>query len=159
MKTVILCGGGGAGVSEHGAPVPKALIEIGGRPVLRHLLQIYSHHWFNSFTLCLSCFGDSINRYFLYYHWLYFHFSIAMSLTGNYQLYKHEVSCEDLRITFANSGLDTNTGGRVKQIEKYIGDDQTFCVTYGDGLADIDLPALIGFHESHGQTATLTAVH
>jgi glucose-1-phosphate cytidylyltransferase len=159
MKTVILCGGRGTRLSEHGVSVPKALIEIGGRPVLWHLLKIYAHYGLNDFILCLGYLGDSIKRYFLEYHWLYSDFTLEMSNTGNYQLYKNEVSGEDWRITFANTGLDTNTGGRVKQIEKYIGDDQTFCVTYGDGLANIDLSALIAFHQSHGKTATLTAVH
>lgn len=159
MKTVILCGGRGTRLGEHGATVPKALIEIGGRPVLWHLLKIYASQGFNDFTLCLGYLGDAIKRYFLEHHWLYSDFTLEMSKTGNYQLHKYEVFREDWRITFAETGLETNTGGRLKRVEKYIGDDQTFCVTYGDGLADLDLQRLVDFHRDHGKIATLTAVH
>ncbi|MCI0661105.1 MAG: NTP transferase domain-containing protein [Acidobacteria bacterium] len=132
MKTVILCGGRGTRLGEHGAAVPKALIEIGGRPVLWHLLQIYDHHGLDDIILCLGYLGDSIKQYFRDDH---------------------------RRITFVDTGLDTNTGGRIKRIEKYLGSDETFCVTYGDGLADVDLRALIRFHDNHKKIATLTAVH
>jgi len=132
MKTVILCGGRGTRLGEHGATVPKALIEIGGRPVLWHLLQIYDHHGLDEVILCLGYLGDSIKQYFRDDH---------------------------RRITFVETGLDTNTGGRIKRIEKYLGGDQTFCVTYGDGLADVDIQALISFHKNHQKIATLTAVH
>jgi glucose-1-phosphate cytidylyltransferase len=159
MKTVILCGGRGTRLSEHGVSVPKALIEIGGRPLLWHLLKIYRHHGLNDFILCLGYLGDSIKRYFLEHHWLSSDFTLKVSRSGESQLHRHALFGEDWRITFADTGLDTNTGGRVKQIEKYLGDDQTICVTYGDGLADIDLTALIEFHASHGKLATLTAVH
>jgi glucose-1-phosphate cytidylyltransferase len=159
LKTVILCGGRGTRLGEHGATVPKALIEIGGRPVLWHLLKIYAHYGLNDFILCLGYLGDAIKRYFLEHQWLYSDFTLEMNKTGDYHLNKHKLTSEDWRITFANTGLDTNTGGRVKRIEKYLGDDETFCVTYGDGLANIDLQALISFHRSHGRIATLTAVH
>jgi glucose-1-phosphate cytidylyltransferase len=132
MKTVILCGGRGTRLGEHGATVPKALIEIGGRPVLWHLLNIYDHYGLAEIILCLGFLGDAIKEYFLDDH---------------------------RQITFVDTGLDTNTGGRINRIEKYLGGDETFCVTYGDGLADIDLPALISFHHQHGKIATLTAVH
>jgi glucose-1-phosphate cytidylyltransferase len=159
MKTVILCGGRGTRLGEHGAAVPKALIKIGERPLLWHLLKIYSHHGLNDFVLCLGYLGDAIKRYFLEHHWLYSDFTLEMSRTGDYRLHKQDAQSEDWNITFAETGLNTNTGGRVKLSEKYIGDDQTFCVTYGDGLADIDLPALLEYHRSHGKIATLTAVH
>jgi glucose-1-phosphate cytidylyltransferase len=159
MKTVILCGGRGTRLGEHGATLPKALFDIGGRPVLWHLLKIYSHHGLNDFILCLGYLGDAIKRYFLDHQWLYSDFTLVMSRAGDYQLRKHGVLSEDWRITFADTGLETNTGGRVKQIEKYLGDDKTFCVTYGDGLANVDLQSLINFHQNHGRIATLTAVH
>ncbi len=159
MKTVILCGGRGTRLGEHGASVPKALIEIGERPVLWHLMKIYSHHGLNDFILCLGYLGDAIKRYFLEHHWLHTDFTLEMSKAGDYRLRKHGASGEDWRLTFAETGLDTNTGGRVKRVEKYLGDDETFCVTYGDGLADMDLRALIEFHNSHGRAATLTTVH
>ncbi|MCI0336869.1 MAG: glucose-1-phosphate cytidylyltransferase [Acidobacteria bacterium] len=159
MKTIILCGGRGTRLGEHGAAIPKALIEIGERPVLWHLLKIYAHHGLNDFILCLGYLGDAIKRYFLEHHWIYSDFTLEMSKTGDYRLHIQEAVTEDWRITFVETGLDTNTGGRVKRIEKYIGDDETFCVTYGDGLANIDLPGLIRFHQSHGRIATLTGVH
>lgn len=159
MKTVILCGGRGTRLGEHGASIPKALIEIGGRPVLWHLLKIYSHHGLKDFIFCLGYLGDSIKRYFLEHHWLYSDFTLEMGRTGEYRLDKHDVRGEEWSITFAETGLDTNTGGRVKRIEKYLGDDESFCVTYGDGLADVDLTALLEFHRRHGRMATLTAVH
>jgi glucose-1-phosphate cytidylyltransferase len=159
MKTVILCGGRGTRLGEHGASTPKALIEIGGRPLLWHLMKIYAHYGMNDFILCLGYLGDAIKRYFLEHHWLYSDFTLEMSKAGDYQLRRHGSIGEDWRVTFVETGLDTNTGGRVKRIAPYIGDDETFCVTYGDGLANIDLRALVAFHKTHGRSATLTAVH
>ena len=134
MKTVILCGGRGMRLGEHGTNIPKALIDIGGKPMLWHLLKLYSHFGLNEFVLCLGYLGAAIKDYF-------------------------ETHPEDWNITFADTGLDTNTGGRLKLIKNYLGDDEEFCVTYGDGLADVDLPALLEFHRSHNKIATLTAVN
>jgi glucose-1-phosphate cytidylyltransferase len=159
MKTVILCGGRGTRLGEHGVNVPKALIEIGGRPLLWHLLKIYTHHGLNDFVLCLGYLGDTIKRYFVERRWLDHDFTLELSADGETQLLKHERGRDDWRITFADTGQDTNTGGRLKRIQPYIGDDETFCVTYGDGLANVDLPALLTFHRAHGKLATLTAVH
>ncbi len=159
MKTIILCGGRGTRLGEHGVSVPKALIEIGGRPVLWHLLKLYAHYGLNDFILCLGYLGESIKRYFLEHQWLDYDFTLEAGLAGEYLLNKHETVSEDWRITFAETGLDTNTGGRVKRVEKYLGHDDLFCVTYGDGLSDIDLRALIDFHCAHGKLATITAVH
>jgi len=159
MKTVILCGGRGTRLGEHGASVPKALIEIGGRPVLWHILKLYAHHDYDDFILCLGYLGEEIKRYFLEHHWLYSDFTLEMSRAGDFQLQKHQASGEDWRITFADTGLDTNTGGRLKRVQKYVGDDEEFFVTYGDGLADIDLRALLRFHLEHGRLATITAVN
>src|SRR5262249_56057607 len=103
--------------------------------------------------------GERIKRDLLEHDWLYSDFTLEMSKAGDYRLRKHGSISEDWRVTFADTGLDTNTGGRVKRIEQYLGDDETFCVTYGDGLANVDLPALLEFHHSHGRIATLTAVH
>jgi glucose-1-phosphate cytidylyltransferase len=158
MKTVILCGGRGTRLGEHGVSVPKALIEIGGRPILWHLLKLYAHHGLNDFVLCLGHLGDSIKRYFLEHHWLYADFTLEMSRAGDYHLRKHLAEGEDWRLTFAETGTETNTGGRLKRVAPYIPDDD-FCVTYGDGLSDIDLRALIDFHRAHGRIATLTAVN
>jgi len=158
MKTVILCGGRGTRLGEHGVSVPKALIEIGGRPILWHLLKIYSHYGLKDFVLCLGFLGGSIKRHFLEHHWL--DQNITLDMTSPNEFVVHPSGeVDDWRITFVDTGLDTNTGGRVKQIESFIGEDETFCVTYGDGLANIDIQALLDFHNSHGRLATLTAVH
>ncbi len=134
MKTVILCGGRGTRLGEHGLNIPKALIEIGDKPVLWHLLKIYSHFGLRDFVLCLGYLGEEIKKYF-----------------SNLD--------EDWRITFADTGLNTNTGGRIKRVENLIGKDEIFCVTYGDGLANVNLPELLAFHQSHGKIASLTAVN
>ncbi len=134
MKTVILCGGRGMRLGEHGINIPKALIDIGGKPMLWHLLNYYSHFGLNDFVLCLGYLGAAIKNYF-------------------------EANPEDWNITFADTGLDTNTGGRIKRIKHYLGEDEEFCVTYGDGLANVDLPALLQFHRSHTKIATLTTVN
>lgn len=159
MKTVILCGGRGTRLGEHGANVPKALIEIGGRPLLWHLLKIYAQHGLNDFVLCLGYLGETIKRYFVEREWLDHDFTLELSATGETQLHRQERSRDDWRIAFIDTGQATNTGGRIKRIQNHIGADETFCVTYGDGLADIDLPALLAFHQAHGKLATLTAVH
>lgn len=134
MKTVILCGGRGTRLGEHGESVPKALINIGGKPIIWHLLKIYSYHGINDFILCLGFLGDKIKQY----------------------LSKNK---EDWQITFAETGLDTNTGGRIKLIEKHLEGEKNFFVTYGDGLADVNIKKLLDFHKSHGKIGTLTAVH
>jgi glucose-1-phosphate cytidylyltransferase len=158
MKTVILCGGRGLRLGEHGVALPKALIEIGGRPVLWHLLKLYSHHGLNDFVLCLGYLGEAIKRYFLEHHWLYADFTLEIKPESDYRLHKHHSGSEDWRITFAETGLDTNTGGRLRRIQPYISDEE-FCVTYGDGLADLNLRDLLAFHRAHGRLATLTAVN
>jgi glucose-1-phosphate cytidylyltransferase len=163
MKTVILCGGRGTRLGEHGATVPKALIEIGGQPVLWHLLQIYAHYGLNDFILCLGYLSAEIKRYFVEHYFLsaaqYADLAPEPDLAGDYQLNLQHADGDELNITFAETGLDTNTGGRIKRIAQYLGDDEIFCVTYGDGLADIDLSALLKFHQAHGRLATLTVVH
>lgn len=159
MKTVILCGGRGTRLGEHGVSVPKALIEIGGRPVLWHLMKLYSHGGLNDFVLCLGYLGDSIKRYFLEHHWLDNDFTLKLNSGGEPELNRLHGGNEDWRVTFVDTGLDTQTGGRLKRVQRYIGNDQTFCGTYGDGLANVDLGALLAFHRAHGRLATLTTVH
>ncbi len=159
MKTMILCGGRGTRLGEHGISVPKALIEIGGRPVLWHLMKLYSHYGLRDFILCLGHLGDSIKRYFLEQPWLDNDFTLEMNAAGEQRVHRHRTGGEDWRITFADTGLDTNTGGRVRRAARHLDDDDLFCVTYGDGLANLDLQALLAFHRAHGRLATLTAVH
>lgn len=155
MKTVILCGGRGTRLGEHGANVPKALIEIGEKPILWHLLKMYAHHGLNDFVLCLGYLGTEIKRYFLNQQV----FPDDFTLSAQEPFQPRYTTAEDWRITFADTGLDAPTGGRIHQITKYLADEETFCVTYGDGLADINLTALLDFHHAHGRIATVTAVH
>ncbi len=164
MKTVILCGGRGTRLGEHGISIPKALIEIGGRPVLWHILKLYSYHGLNDFILCLGYLGEEIKRYFFEHYFLerkepYAELPPEMNYAGDYQMHLRQTNGEEWHITFANTGLNTNTGGRIKRIQDYIGEDETFCATYGDGLARIDLRALVRFHQEHGRVATVTTVH
>ncbi|MFZ4795115.1 MAG: glucose-1-phosphate cytidylyltransferase [Blastocatellia bacterium] len=158
MKTVILCGGRGTRLGEHGASVPKGLIEIGGRPILWHLLKLYSHYGLNDFVLCLGYLGDSIRRYFLEQRWLSTDFTLEMTGSGEDRIIPHEVNSDNWSITFAGTGLDTNTGGRILRIAPYLDGEENFCVTYGDGLSNVDLRRLIEFHQGHGRIATLCAV-
>ena len=157
MKTVILCGGRGTRLGAHGATLPKALIEIGEKPVIWHLLKIYAHHGFDDFILCLGFLGNEIKRFFVEQNWLNADFTLEKN--SNLQLLKSSDSLENWRVTFADTGLETNTGGRLKKIEKYLDGEEMFFVTYGDGLANVNLEKLVEFHKSHGRVATLTAVH
>lgn len=155
MKTVILCGGRGTRLGEHGATVPKALINIGGSPIIKHLLKIYSSYNINDFILCLGFLGEEIKRYFVEHQWLDDDFTLDEN--GREKISGKELQ-ENWRIMFAETGLDTNTGGRLKKIEKYLDGEEDFCVTYGDGLSDVNIKNLVNFHKLHGKIATLTAV-
>lgn len=134
IPVVILCGGKGTRLKEYTDYIPKPLIEIGGHPILWHIMKLYSYFGFNNFILCLGHMGDEIKKYFL------------------------KFPEENWNIIFADTGLETNTGGRIKLVEPYI-KGETFMVTYGDGLADIDLNKLLIFHQSYGHIATLTVVN
>ena len=136
MKTVILCGGRGTRLGEHGRTVPKALINIGGKPIIWHILRIYSLYGLNDFVLCLGFLGDEIRRYF-----------------------DENGSGENWCVELVDTGIETNTGGRLKRAKDYLAGEESFCVTYGDGLADIRIDELIEFHNVHGKIATVTAVH
>ena len=157
MKTVILCGGRGTRLGEHGITVPKALINIGGKPIIWHLLKIYSHYGINDFVLCLGFLGNEIKRYFVEQELFTENFTLDSSHLENF--FSSKQSTQIPRTIFADTGIDTNTGGRLKKIEKYLVDEKYFCVTYGDGLADVNIQKLIEFHKSHGRIATLTSVH
>jgi glucose-1-phosphate cytidylyltransferase len=157
MKTVILCGGRGTRLGAHGTTLPKALIEIGDKPVIWHLLKIYSHYGFDDFIFCLGFLGDKIKRFFVEQNWLNADFTLEKN--SNLTLPRNSEMLENWRLTFAETGLETNTGGRIKRIEKYLAGEEIFFVTYGDGLANVNLEKLVEFHKSHGRIATLTAVH
>jgi len=154
MKVVILAGGFGTRFSEETELRPKPMIEIGGRPILWHIMKIYSQYGFNDFIICCGYRGYYIKDYFHHY---YMHESdITIDLAENSTEY-HASKSEPWRVTLVDTGLNTMTGGRIKRIQPYIG-DETFMMTYGDGVASIDIPRLVEFHRQSGKLATLTAV-
>ena len=134
MKAVILCGGRGTRLGESGRSVPEALINIGEKPIIWHLMSNYAHYGIRDFVLCLGFLGDEIRVNPL-------------------------LNSTDWNVTFVDTGLDTNTGGRLRQVADYLMGEDTFCVTYGDGLSDVNINSLTDFHRGHGRAATVTAVH
>jgi glucose-1-phosphate cytidylyltransferase len=154
MKVVILAGGLGTRISEETTVRPKPMVEIGGRPILWHIMKIYSAHGLNDFVICLGYKGYMIKEYFANY---YLHMSdVTFDMSSN-RMEVHENSAEPWRVTLVDTGEQTMTGGRLKRVARYLEDDD-FCFTYGDGLADIDLGKLIAFHREQGTKATVTAV-
>ncbi len=157
MKAVILAGGLGTRISEESHLKPKPMIEIGGKPILWHVMKIYSHYGINDFIICLGYKGNMIKEYFMNFEWLANDFTLEMG-KGNGNVKHHVHALEDWNITFADTGEDTETGGRVNKIEKYItGDD--FFLTYGDGVADINIKELHDFHNKKDRTMTITGVN
>jgi glucose-1-phosphate cytidylyltransferase len=155
MKTVILAGGLGSRLGEETAVRPKPMVEIGGRPILWHIMKIYSAHGLNDFIVCLGYKGYMIKEYFSNY---YLHMSdVTIDLTRN-SVEIHQNNAEPWRITLVDTGADAMTGGRLLAIRPYLDEGEDFCFTYGDGVADIDIGALIAHHRRHGRKATITAV-
>lgn len=154
MKTVILAGGLGTRISEESHLKPKPMIEIGGKPILWHLMKIYSHYGINDFIICLGYKGYVIKEYFANY---FLHMSDVTFDMEHNRMEVHEKNAEPWRVTLIDTGHDTLTGGRLKRVRDYVG-EETFCFTYGDGLADIDINALINFHHAQGKAATVTAI-
>lgn len=154
MKVVILAGGLGTRLAEETEIKPKPMVEIGGRPILWHIMKHYAHYGFKEFYIALGYKGEMIKRYFLDYHSLNGSMTINLA-TGEVQ--SHHKECEDWIVHLMDTGLQTLTGGRVKHLEPWL-KDETFMVTYGDGVSDIDLQDLLKFHRSHGRIATVTAV-
>lgn len=156
MKVVILCGGQGTRLREETEFRPKPLVEVGGRPILWHIMKIYAHYGFRDFILALGYKGQMIKEYFLNYEAMNNDFTIELGNGGRITYHgAHEE--QGLSVTLADTGLETMTGGRIKRLRKYV-EDETFMVTYGDGLADIDVTDLVRFHRSHGRIATVTVV-
>ena len=154
MKTVILAGGLGTRLSEETDLRPKPMVEIGGKPILWHIMKIYSHYGYNDFIICCGYKSYFIKDYFYHY---YMHSSdITVDLTSNKITY-HNSTSEPWKITLVDTGLDTMTGGRIKRVQKYIG-NEPFMLTYGDGVGNINIPELINFHKQNKKTVTLTAV-
>jgi len=155
MKTVILAGGLGTRISEESHLKPKPMIEIGGRPILWHIMKLYSAHGFNDFVVCLGYRGYVVKEYFANY--VLHNADLTVDLKGGSIEY-HATNHEPWRVTLVETGAETMTGGRLKRVAKYLDPDQPFFMTYGDGVADVDLKALAEFHKGHGKAATITAV-
>lgn len=154
MKAVILAGGFGTRLSEETDLRPKPMVEIGEMPILWHVMKHFSHFGINDFVICLGYKGYLIKEYFANY--FVRHSNITIDL-GNNQLSVHSSKAEDWRVTLVDTGLNTMTGGRIKRIEEFV-DGQSFMLTYGDGVADVDLRRLLQFHQESGKIATVTAV-
>lgn len=154
MKAVILAGGLGTRISEETHLKPKPMVEVGGRPLLWHILKLYSHHGINDFVICCGYKGYVIKEYFANY---FLHSSDVTFHMQDGRMEVHRQSAEPWRVTLVDTGETTNTGGRLKRVARYL-DDGPFCFTYGDGLADINLTELVAFHGGHGLSATVTAV-
>ncbi len=153
MKVVILAGGKGSRISEESVIKPKPMVEIGDKPILWHIMKIYSFYGYHDFIICCGYKGHMIKEYFI--HYSMYQADATFFLHDRTRQY-HNSTAEPWRITLANTGLDTLTAGRILRIKEYIGDDERFMLTYGDGVADIDIPALLAFHEEHGKIATIT---
>lgn len=154
MKVVILAGGYGTRISEESHLKPKPMIEIGERPILWHIMKIYSSYGFNDFVICLGYKGYTIKEYFAHY---FIHESdITFDFRNENERIIHQHSAEPWKVTLVNTGIDTMTGGRVKRIQPYVG-NETFMLTYGDGVADINIKELAAYHKTHGKLATVTS--
>lgn len=155
MKVVILAGGYGTRISEESHLRPKPMIEIGERPILWHIMKLYSSYGFNDFVICLGYKGFYIKEYFAHY---FLHESdVTFDFRNDNQIITHQHSAEPWKVTLVNTGLDTMTGGRVKRIQPYV-NNETFMLTYGDGVSDVNIPELVKFHKLHGRLATVTSV-
>lgn len=154
MKAVILAGGLGTRISEETSSRPKPMVEIGGKPILWHILKIYSAHGINDFVICCGYKGYVIKEYFANY---FLHMSDVTFDMVNNKTVIHQHNVESWRVTLVDTGEDTMTGGRLKRIKEYINDEEAFCLTYGDGVSDVNISKLIAFHKAQKVKATLTA--
>ena len=155
MKVIILAGGYGTRLSEYTESIPKPMVTVGGRPILWHIMRTYAHYDHNDFYLALGYKAEVIKEYFLHYRSLNADFTVNLS-SGVVE--PHQFDKTDWKVTLVDTGQDSMTGGRVKRLESFIG-NEPFLLTYGDGVADIDIHALLQFHKSHGKLVTVTAVH
>ncbi len=155
MKAVILAGGLGTRLSEETLLKPKPMVEIGGKPILWHILKTYSHHGVNDFIICLGYKGYLIKEYFTNY--LLHNSDLTIDLTAN-RIDILERYAEPWRVTLVDTGEHTQTGGRLGRVRRFLQDQESFCFTYGDGVGNIDITALLRFHQAHGKAATVTAV-
>ncbi|CAN7208442.1 glucose-1-phosphate cytidylyltransferase [Phenylobacterium sp. LjRoot164] len=155
MKVVLLAGGLGTRISEESHLKPKPMIEVGGRPILWHIMKLYSHYGFNDFIVCLGYKGYVVKEYFANY--VLHNADLTVDLAKGSVEY-HATNHEPWRVTLVDTGADTMTGGRLKRVAQYLDPNEPFCLTYGDGVSDIDLGALVEFHKAHGKQATVSAV-
>lgn len=155
MKAIILAGGLGTRISEESHLRPKPMIEIGGQPILRHIMKIYAAHGINDFIICLGYKGYVIKEYFANY---FLHMSDVTFDMGKNQMEVHRRHAEPWRVTLVDTGENTMTGGRLRRVREYLQPGETFAFTYGDGVADINLTAEFAFHQAHGKLATVAAV-
>jgi glucose-1-phosphate cytidylyltransferase len=156
MKAVILAGGLGTRISEETHLKPKPMIEVGGKPILWHILKMYSAHGVNEFVICCGYKGYVIKEYFANY---FLHMSdVTFDMTNNHMEVLQQ-NAEPWKVTLVDTGDNTLTGGRLKRVEDYVKNEDSFCLTYGDGVSDVDIRASIKFHRQHGKLATVTAVH
>lgn len=156
MKAVILAGGLGTRLSEETSMRPKPMVEIGGKPILWHILKMYSHHGVNDFIICCGYKGYVIKEYFANY---FLHMSdITFDMRGN-TMEVHQKRAEPWSVTLVDTGDESMTGGRLLRVADYVRNDEAFCFTYGDGVSDVDIGASIEFHKNHGKAATLTATY
>lgn len=154
MKAVILAGGLGTRISEETYAKPKPMIEVGGKPILWHIMKIYSAHGVNDFVICCGYKGYLIKEYFANY---FLHMSdVTFDMSKN-SMEVHQRSAEPWRVTLIDTGEETMTGGRLKRVASYVQDEEAFCFTYGDGVSDVNITELVAFHQSQGAKATLTA--
>jgi glucose-1-phosphate cytidylyltransferase len=155
VKVVILAGGRGTRLAEETAAIPKPMVEIGGRPILWHIMRLYAHFGLTDFVVCLGYKGYVIKEYFASY--MLHRSDVTVDLGAN-RIDYHNRTGEDWRVTLVNTGDATETGGRIRRVASYLSSDEPFCMTYGDGLGDIDIARSIAFHRAHGRLATVTAV-
>lgn len=155
MKAVILSGGLGTRISEETHLRPKPMVEIGGKPILWHIMKMYSSHGVNDFVICCGYKGYMIKEYFANY---FLHMSDVTFDMAHNRMEVHQRKAEPWRVTLIDTGEDTLTGGRLRRVADYVKNEEAFCFTYGDGVSDIDISAEIAFHKQHGKLATITAV-
>jgi glucose-1-phosphate cytidylyltransferase len=156
MKAVILAGGLGTRLSEETGVRPKPMVEIGGRPILWHILKIYSHHQINDFIICCGYKGYLIKEYFANY---FLHMSDVTFDMHENRMQVHQSVAEPWRVTLVDTGDSSGTGGRLRNVAGYLQSEDAFCMTYGDGVSDVDITAEIAFHKGHGKQLTISAVH
>ena len=158
IPVVILCGGMGTRIRDVNENIPKPMIPIGGRPILWHIMKIYSHYGFNNFILCLGYKSEIIKEFFLNYYAMVNDVTVDLSKPNGYE-YHHHKDIESWKVTLVDTGINTMTGSRVARIDRFLNNHDKFMLTYGDGVADVDIMKLTQYHESHGKLVTVTGVH